>query len=293
MTQQGLLQREGKGRGARYRRESAPGSRFRYPREGLAEDRVWGEVSRGVPFLERLADNALSILHYALSEIVNNAIDHSGGTFVDVAFMDPGDPVVFEVIDDGVGAFEHVRARLGLPDLMAAVQEVSKGKVTTSPGTHTGEGIFFVSKIADFFELESSGLCWRVDNARADTSVAGTDARPGTRVRIEVAPATTRTLAALFSEYAEGFEFSKTRIVVKLFAIGVRFISRSEAKRLLHGLERFREVVLDFRGVHEVGQGFADEVFRVWASAHPGVRIAAVEMAPTVEFMVKRAQAAR
>jgi hypothetical protein len=29
------------------------------------------------------------------------------------------------------------------------------------------------------------------------------------------------------------------------------------------GLERFRDVIVDFRGVQEVGQGFVDEVFRV------------------------------
>ena len=39
------------------------------------------------------------------------------------------------------------------------------------------------------------------------------------------------------------------------------------------GLERFREVVLDFAGVDAIGQGFADEVFRVWARAHAGTRL--------------------
>jgi hypothetical protein len=78
-------------------------------------------------------------------------------------------------------------------------------------------------------------------------------------------------------------------VVVRLFDLGERFISRSEAKRLLHGLDRFQEVVLDFKGVKEVGQGFADEVFRVWPSTHPGVAIRPEQMATPVEFMVKRA----
>ena len=97
------------------------------------------------------------------------------------------------------------------------------------------------------------------------------------------------TSAELFVECTEACEFSKTRIVVKLFAIGVSFVSRSEAKRILQGLERFREIVLDFVGVMEVGQGFADEVFRVWASTHPEVRLTPVDMCPAVEFMVRRA----
>jgi len=83
---------------------------------------------------------------------------------------------------------------------------------------------------------------------------------------------------------------SKIRISVRLFRIGVRFISRSEAKRVLQGLEKFREVVLDFSRVEDVGQGFADEVFRVWAREHPAVRITPVSMSPAVEFMVERAR---
>jgi hypothetical protein len=92
-----------------------------------------------------------------------------------------------------------------------------------------------------------------------------------------------------FEENTEDFESTRTRIVVKLFDLGDRFISRSEAKRLMSGLERFREVVLDFNGVREVGQGFADEVFRVWSVANPEVRLVPVNMTRPVEFMIRRA----
>jgi len=82
---------------------------------------------------------------------------------------------------------------------------------------------------------------------------------------------------------------SKTRIVVRLFAIGTEFVSRSQAKRLVHGLDKFREVVLDFKGVDLVGQGFADEVFRVWAREHPDVKLIPTDMNDAVAFMVERA----
>ena len=85
------------------------------------------------------------------------------------------------------------------------------------------------------------------------------------------------------------FEFSRTRTVVKLFAIGTEFVSRSQAKRLLHGLTNFREVVLDFTGVDIVGQGFADEIFRIWAREHPEVNLVPTEMNDAVAFMVERA----
>lgn len=115
--------------------------------------------------------------------------------------------------------------------------------------------------------------------------------RSGTLARAELDLESPRDLQALFDEFTEDYEFSKTRTVVRLFQIGVRFVSRSEAKRLLHGLERFREVVLDFRGVDSVGQGFADEVFRVWATAHPDVVLVPVYMNEAVAFMVERARA--
>jgi len=66
-------------------------------------------------------------------------------------------------------------------------------------------------------------------------------------------------------------------------------VSRSQARRLVSGLERFREVVLDFRGVELVGQGFADEVFRVWARQHLEVALIPIAMSPPVAFMVERA----
>ena len=78
-------------------------------------------------------------------------------------------------------------------------------------------------------------------------------------------------------------------IVVRLFEHGVEFVSRSEAKRLLLGLERFREVVLDFAGVRGVGQAFVDEVLRVWPAAHAEVRMVPVNMNPEVAFMIRRA----
>lgn len=57
----------------------------------------------------------------------------------------------------------------------------------------------------------------------------------------------------------------------------------------MQGLAKFREVVLDFEGVESVGQGFADEVFRVFARAHPGTRLVPIRMGKAVEFMVQRA----
>jgi hypothetical protein len=57
-------------------------------------------------------------------------------------------------------------------------------------------------------------------------------------------------------------------------------------------LTDFRHVTLDFSGVEMVGQGFCDEVFRVFARAHPEVALEPVGMNDAVTFMVARARAA-
>ena len=69
-------------------------------------------------------------------------------------------------------------------------------------------------------------------------------------------------------------------------------MSRSEAKKLLDGIERFRNVVLDFKGVEAVGQGFVDEMFRVWTSRHPNTRLHPINMMPPIAFIVEHGQRA-
>lgn len=45
---------------------------------------------------------------------------------------------------------------------------------------------------------------------------------------------------------------------------------------------------VDFAGVTDVGQGFVDELLRVWPRTHPGKAVNPVNMNAAVEFMVKR-----
>ncbi len=244
--------------------------------------------------IDPLPLRARTVLQYILTEIVNNAIDHSQSSVVSVRISKDGATVGLEVKDEGVGIFNHIRKRIGLGSQLEALQELSKGKTTTMPSRHTGEGIFFTSKAADRFEIQSGELRWVIDNRRQDMAVGELDAPvDGTTVRAEVDSQNARDLTKVFAEYTEDFEFNKTRTVVRLFAIGVEFVSRSQAKRLVRGLERFREVVLDFAGVELVGQGFADEVFRVWATDHPEVTLIPTDMNAPIAFMVERAMRAR
>jgi anti-sigma regulatory factor (Ser/Thr protein kinase) len=229
-------------------------------------------------------------VQYAFTEMLNNAIDHSGSPDVQVSVWTRDGVLGFEIADEGMGVFRRVREGRRLEDDFAALQEISKGKVTTDPARHTGEGIFFTSKVVDLFSLESGGLRWTVDNLRGDQAAGEAPLRVGTRVRCEVASNTSRTLHDVFDAYTaeDTHAFSKSRTVVRLFESGERFVSRSEAKRLARGLERFDEVLIDFRGVTQVGQGFVDELFRVWHEQRPGTTLVPVNMAPAVEAMVRR-----
>jgi hypothetical protein len=277
----------GRGRGARYTRMVDVARR--YSLVGLEEDEVWGEIHDRLP--SRITANARSILGYAFTEMLNNAIEHSGGSSAEVLLW-LGEPrAAFEIVDDGVGVYRHLRQRLGLGDERTALLELTKGKRTTAPEQHTGEGIFFTSKAVDIFELDANGLRWIVDNVRADEAVTESIRSKGTRVRCALDPSTTRVLRDVFERYTtrDSYEFSRSRVAVRLFRTGDRFVSRSEARRIGADLEGFEEVEIDFAGVEEVGQGFADELFRVWASRHPGTRLIPANMSPAVEFMIRRA----
>lgn len=253
---------------------------------GVDEATVWAECrdALGLP-----TNPATRVMQYAFTEMLNNAIDHSGAAAATVSWWVSPDAWTFMISDDGVGAFPNIQRGLGLEDLFSAIQELTKGRTTTAPDRHTGEGIFFTSKAVDFFTLSSAGLQWTVDNLRDDQAVGVSTVTKGTRVVCEIDPNSERELRDVFARFTDDdFDFSKSRTVVRLFALGVRFVSRSEAKRLLHGLERFKEVEVDFTGVQEVGQGFVDELVRVWPSQHPGTVIKPTGMNDAVDFMLKR-----
>jgi Mn-dependent DtxR family transcriptional regulator len=288
----GVLERHGKGRAAGYRLRTL---RRRFRLEGLDEHRVWEAMLADIARIRPLDPAASRSLGYAVSEIVNNAIDHSRGRTaeVHVAFERDG-ATVFVVHDDGVGVFRRLREDFGLATPQHAIVELEKGKLTSDPTRHSGEGLFFSSKAVTRFRLESQGVAWVVDNEVADSGIGSSDVRRGTLVRLEVVQGLVPRLEDVFAAFTdtETLAFSRTRATIKLAAVGRVLVSRSEAKRLTGRLSDFRHVTLDFSGVDVVGQGFCDEVFRVFARAHPEVTLEPVGMNDTVEFMVARARAA-
>lgn len=287
LLEAGAIEPVGQGRGAAYRLPAVRSTCL--PIAGVEEDRVWADLVASDARLQNLSENALSIHRYTFTEVLNNAIEHSRGDTATVSLAESDDRLVFEIYDDGIGAFRSVREKFKLVDYFAALQAISKGKTTTDPEHHTGQGLFFSSKAVDLFVLEANGLRWTIDNLLGDQAVGDASGRSGTRVSWQLDNRTSRVLGSVFDEFTdEDLQFSRSRAAVRLFETGSTFVSRSEAKRLAEGLERFDEVEMDFRGVTEVGQGFVDEIFRVWAQGHPNVRLIPTGMSAAVEAMVRR-----
>ncbi|HET6267864.1 MAG TPA: STAS-like domain-containing protein, partial [Acidobacteriota bacterium] len=158
---------------------------------------------------------------------------------------------------------------------------------TTQQEKHSGEGVFFTSKSGDIVSIRSHSMFLNFDNLKNDLFVEKKRSIKGTEVHFQISKHTRRKLAAVFGPYApEEFEFrfEKTRVHVRLY--GENYVSRSEARRLLHGLDKFREIVLNFKNVKTMGQGFADEVFRVFLTNHPAVRIFVENLAPLLKPLI-------
>lgn len=258
---------------------------------GLEEDRVWSQLTADLSISSD--EPAVDIALYSFTEMLNNAIDHSSGDSVHITFEKRSDRWIFSIIDDGVGVFSRIQENFGLESPLESIGELTKGKRTSAPQAHTGEGIFFTSKMVDKFTLESQCIKWLCDNDKDDFAVLPSDVDSGTRVTFEVLTEPRLTSIGVFQEFTEEHEFSRSRPVIKLFEIGKDFVSRSEAKRLLGGLEKFKDVDLDFTHVKGIGQGFADQVFRVWQAVHPETQLHVINATPEVEFMINRVKGAR
>jgi len=167
-------------------------------------------------------------------------------------------------------------------------------QLTTDPERHTGEGIFFASRMFDEFTLWSHRLLFRHLAAAGDWLLSDRDHVPGTFVRMEISTEADRSPREVFDRFTEGedYAFSVTHVPVALARHGEEnLVSRSQARRLVARFGEFRRVVLDFSGVDAIGQAFADEVFRVWQRRHPEVELSRVEAAEPVERMIRRARA--
>lgn len=287
----GLLVRQGVGRGVRYALAETHRFEQYFERIGLSEDRVWRSLC--APVVADLPSNVRDIWQYGLTEMINNAVDHSGASIVRVGIVRNALFTQAWVADDGEGIFLKIAKALDLYDPRESILELAKGKLTTDPVNHSGEGIFFSSKVFDLFDIRSGALHFMHDKGFDAVLIERPKDAPSTLVLMRLSNQSTRTTKEIFNKFAapDEFTFAKTIVPVRLAQHeGEKLVSRSQAKRLTMRFERFKSVILDFAGVEEIGQAFADEVFRVFQNAHPDTRLVPVSMSPSVKDMVSRAK---
>nr|SPS05533.1 Transcriptional regulator, ArsR family [Candidatus Nitrotoga fabula] len=263
---------------------------WKFDLNGLQEDIVWKEKLS--PFLADLPENVYEIWNYGVTEMVNNAIDHSQGTELTIQFVRTEIDVKIWISDNGEGIFHRIQRLCNLYDAREAILELAKGKFTTDPANHSGEGIFFTSRVFDFFFIFSRNLCFSHILEQDDWLIDDDSDFLGTRVYLSVDNNSQRTLKSIFTEFSEPeeFTFSKTIVPVRLARHeGEKLVSRSQAKRLVSRFEKFKTVILDFAGVEEIGQAFSDEIFRVFVSAHPEVSLTPINVSSEVKKMIFRA----
>jgi anti-sigma regulatory factor (Ser/Thr protein kinase) len=291
LRQVGALSDKGKTRSRSYSLAPKLEWAHTYPiTSDLEEHVLWQNDLRAV--IGQQPENVLDIWQYGLTEMINNARDHSGGSELLVMLRKTAVYTEMAIIDNGVGIFRKIQSALKLADERHAIFELSKGKLTTDPQRHTGEGIFFTSRMFDSFDIYSGGVNFSHEYGTAeDWILERASPGDGTAVWLKLNNHTSRTLKKVFDQYTSGddFGFTKTVVPVKLAQYGNdKLISRSQAKRVLARVELFKTVLFDFSNVPTIGQAFADEIFRVFANEHPEIEIIPVHTNSEVRRMITR-----
>lgn len=288
-VKRGKLIQAGRTRATRYFRVGGKHIQFSVDlKPEPSEDKVWSDYVK--PMLKEYTENVRRIANYGFNEMLNNAIDHSEGSSVWISMKLEDNNLCITLTDNGVGIFKKITKALKLPTEREAILHLSKGKFTTDPAKHTGQGIFFTSRMVGKFSILSDDLYYSFKGQEWFLSPERQESfGHGTLIRMEI-PLDTRVMPndvmSLYSDIETGFH--KTSVAVALSSnLNDPHNSRSQAKRLMMGLEKFTTVVLDFSDIKEVGQAFVDEVFRVFRNEHPGIRIEYINTSPEVDAMIK------
>jgi anti-sigma regulatory factor (Ser/Thr protein kinase) len=293
LAKEGVLQASGKTKARHYTlREITRNQQTIQISSELQEDSVW--LTQVKPHLQGVRENVLGICAHGFTEMFNNVLDHSESTTAQITVRRTAAEVCMGVRDYGVGIFNKVQKALNLSDPQHAILELTKGKLTTDKEKHTGEGIFFTSRMFDYFVIQSGTLEFS-RTRQTDDWLFESESVPvhGTYVVMVISTNATHTAKDIFDQYRTEFDqfgFSKTKIPLVLMKYeGDHLISRSQAKRLMARVDQFREVILDFKGITTIGQAFADEVFRVYRREHPDVHIYPMNMQTEDVFrMIRR-----
>ena len=236
-------------------------------KDSLLEDKIY--YTDILPLLTHTSPEAQSIWGYSFMEMMNNAIEHSNADKIYCHVKRDQLYTEISILDDGIGIFKniqnHFEKEFGLRvDCHDAILELHKGKFTTNPATHTGEGIFFVSKMLREFVILSDDVYFSAGCTERDKLVQSHLLSYFTRINhigtmfvMKLENQATRKPKEVFDVYAPIEEgFIKTYIPFKEVCPYGEPIARSQARRVVYRLEEFRQVELDFTGIDFMGQGY-------------------------------------
>ena len=257
--------------------------------DGLAEDRAWARDF--APHFDSLPATVRRMAQHTFTELLNNAIDNSGGSTVTVSMRQTATQMQLLVSDDGRGLFDKLADDFAIDDPLEAMFELGEGKLTSTPERHTGRGLYFSARLADVFDLHANASAFqRRDWEPGDWRAARALPRRGTSVYLAIALDTPRTLdSVLRAASLDGtcYGFERTRVSLGLLAGASQVLeSRAQARRVVARLTQFAQVDLDFGDVTDVGHGFADELFRVIAAQQHTLNLMPLNMAPRVAAMI-------
>lgn len=270
--------------------------------EPLSEDRIF--YTDIVPFLRDISEESQRIWGYVFTEIMNNAIEHAKGKVIGCRLKKDYLYTEISITDDGIGIFrniiEHLNERTGQKATTEdAILELYKGKFTSDSSCHSGEGIFFSSKMMREFVIWSDSSVYAYGYGDRERLVEShliayytRFLKIGTMVVMKLENQTERKPKEVFDMYATVDEgFVHTIIPIKEVCQYGEPVARSQARRILYRLEEFRKVEFDFDGVEFMGQGFADEVFRVFQNKYPDLELVPVNANESVLGMVRHVTA--
>ena len=210
--------------------------------------------------------NVSQLFDYVFAKILNNAFIHSRSDKLNISAGTEHNVISFEIRDFGTGIFNNIKNKMGLTSIDEAAAELIKGTA--------GKGLISASKASDTLVIQSSNKKVIFNNLLNDVFVRTVRELKGTKVTFNINVDSSRTLTGiLYKQNGTSENYDSTRILVKLFTGDNKYPSRSEAKRMLEGLDRFKKIILDFRDVESIGLGFADEVFELWKQAHPEIEL--------------------
>jgi anti-sigma regulatory factor (Ser/Thr protein kinase) len=291
----GWIDGQGVGRRARYSPGKLRQIVQRYPLTGLNEDLPWSRDF--APHFE-MPKNVRQMMQHAFTELLNNAIDHSEGQFVTISMRQTPAHLQLLISDDGRGLFDKIREGFEIEDPAMAMLELSKGKLTSAPDRHTGRGLYFTSRLADVFDLHANMVAFqhREWDPRSWKQARAVKQQQGSAIYLAIALDTTRTLDEVMrsaSLDAQNYSIERTTLPLRLIVnedTGLE--SRAQARRVAARLTEFKQAELDFTGIEHIGQGFADELFRVFGRNQSAVQLVVKNAGPRVNAMIELAQAA-